>query len=92
MVGRGTGRDAAHHFGLEGRLNLPRLELRPVDVSKERVLAHFALAVRARSQALLDRFGEQLIGYDIGLRVAYCTVQVFLLLIIHESTWPRAPL
>lgn len=49
-----------HHFGLEGRLDLPVLQLLPVDPAEEGVLPHVPLALGPTAQPLGGVLGHQL--------------------------------
>lgn len=60
--GPGSGGALTHHFGLEGRLDLPVLQLLPVDPPEEGVFAHVPLALGPAAQPLARVLGHQLEG------------------------------
>lgn len=57
---RSRPRPPTHHFGLEGRLDLPVLEFLPVDPPEEGVLPHVPFPLGPATQPLAGVFGHQL--------------------------------
>lgn len=49
-----------HHFRLEGRLDLPALQLLPVDSSEEGMFSNIPLTLRPTAQPLARVLGHQL--------------------------------
>lgn len=77
-----SGGAPTHHFGLEGRLDLPVLQLLPVDPPEEGVFAHVSLALGPAAQPLARVLGHQLEGRregrmrDLGLQLIGCAVRL----------------